>query len=133
MNQSIPTINNSVLTQPAYPQAVPYNQPAPGNFYPQPIHVYPPQMNYGYPSNSNYQQKIQINPYTFVNEVKVVGLDDKNSYFGQEICFYCSQRFNKEVEVRILPCQHVFHGKCIYDAMAVGNNKSCLVCKTQYL
>ena len=133
MNHPVPTLHNPVIIQPGYPQAGPYTQPAPGGFYPQPIPVYPPPMNYGHPANPAYQQKIQINPYTFVNEVKVVGLDDRNCYLGQEICYYCSQRFSREFETRILPCQHAFHGKCVYDAMAVGNNKNCLVCKTQYL
>ena len=113
-------------------QQGPYPQYPTGMVYAQPNQAYPaPVMIPNYPPQTTHQS-IQINPYTFMNEVRLVTLDSNNRYLGQEVCLYCSQRFTQEVETRILPCQHAFHGKCAYDAIAIGNNKYCPMCKTQY-
>ena len=79
-----------------------------------------------------HQQKIEINTITFMSVVKLVELDENNSYRDQKICLYCSQEFSKDVETRILPCLHAFHGNCAHIAIAVKNNKICPVCKTKY-
>ena len=140
--QAIPIYNPVVTThQSIYPPVNsndPDKQQNPYNPYPAAM-VYDPQTNQPYPPSvmmppqAGYQPNIQINHYTFMNEVKLVTLDEDNRYLGQEICLFCSKKFTQEVETRILPCQHAYHGKCAYEVIALGNSKFCPVCKTRYV
>lgn len=45
----------------------------------------------------------------------------------EELCSICLQMFAKLDRVKILPCRHVFHNKCI-DAW-LANNLLCPMCK----
>jgi hypothetical protein len=102
----------------------------------QPYSASPPSIGYQnyqpYPPTNNQGTGVMINPSTFNNQVKPVTLDERESFFGQQICLFCSQRFRRGMETRVLPCGHAFHGKCIYDNVAIGYNKFCPQCKTRY-
>jgi hypothetical protein len=77
--------------------------------------------------------EVMISPHNFLNVVPIVNLDNNLKFFGQDICVICNENFSREGEIRSLPCMHAFHGKCIYDLMAIGNQKTCPICRREYL
>jgi len=74
----------------------------------------------------------KIDSANFTQMVPLVILDSDLRYMGEGTCRICQSNFRHEVETRILPCGHAFHGVCIYNNVAVGNNKYCLICNRQF-
>ena len=107
---------------------------APSPNYPLPIVYGPPPVVYGQtqglPSpDSNLQR---IDPTNFAVMVPLVNLDPTNTFIGQNTCVICKGLFSPDVDTRVLPCMHAFHGRCIYDVIILPMSKNCPVCNRQY-
>ena len=77
-------------------------------------------------------ENIHIDPYNFGNLVPLVDLNASGGSFGEFFCKICKLCFKLDVDTRVLPCEHAFHGKCIYDFLVLQNQKYCPICKESY-
>jgi Ring finger domain len=68
----------------------------------------------------------------FENLVTFISPDDQGMYVGQSMCLLCAAQFTSETDVRILPCNHPFHKKCILEYIIRGTNKICPMCNQKY-
>ncbi|OMJ92106.1 hypothetical protein SteCoe_5206 [Stentor coeruleus] len=75
-------------------------------------------------------EDISIQNFGFV--VQTIQLDIENAYNEIKVCYICQKEFDKNSDIRALPCGHPYHGKCIYNAMIIENKKQCLCCFKTY-
>ena len=85
------------------------------------------------PSLGVSNSQVMIGPHNFLNVVPLVNLDNSLKFFGQDNCVICKENFSFDQETRSLPCMHAFHGKCIYDTIVIGNQKTCPICRREYI
>jgi hypothetical protein len=70
------------------------------------------------PSFGVSNSQVMIGAHNFLNVVPLVNLDNSLKFFEQDNCVIC---------------MHAFHGKCIYDTIVIGNQKTCPICRREYL
>lgn len=85
------------------------------------------------PSFGVSNSQVMIGAHNFLNVVPLVNLDNSLKFFEQDNCVICKENFSLDQETRSLPCMHAFHGKCIYDTIVIGNQKTCPICRREYL
>ena len=73
-----------------------------------------------------------LNHATFDSVILRVTLDNQDRCFGQSYCNLCKLGFIHNTDNRVLRCEHVFHGPCIYQFMIVQNQQFCPVCSLLY-
>ena len=54
---------------------------------------------------------------------------DKDKYSENYQCIICMEEFKKQEKVKILPCDHIFHGDCIKEWLL--KQKTCPFCKSE--
>ena len=55
----------------------------------------------------------------------------KNCSTREQICAICQDNFNQDNHVKILPCRHMFHFKCLRTNVCNFRQKTCPVCKSE--
>lgn len=62
------------------------------------------------------------------NKISIV-LNELNFFFFKNSCAICLEDYEKDQEIRYLPCGHCFHSQCILQWLP--NNKTCPFCKME--
>ena len=55
----------------------------------------------------------------------------KNCSTREQICAICQDNFNQDNHVKILPCRHMFHFKCLRTNVCNFRQKTCPVCRSE--
>ena len=55
----------------------------------------------------------------------------KNCSTREQICAICQDNFNQDNHVKILPCRHMFHFKCLRTHVCNFKQKTCPVCRSE--
>lgn len=82
--------------------------------------------------NLSQAEIIIMNEANFEELVTFVSPDDQGMYAGQSICLLCADKLATEIDVKLLPCGHPFHQKCIFTYIVQGDNKICPICNQKY-
>ena len=121
-NNQIPVVNLNITTDPQYVISAPVA----------PLIIGTQGHQFQAPPGVNTLSSSRIDASNFLQMVPLVILDSDLRYMGEGTCRICQNAFRSDVETRMLPCGHAFHGMCIYNNVAVGNNKYCLQCSRQF-
>jgi hypothetical protein len=70
-------------------------------------------------------KKFDVTVTNFYEIVPLVELDSMGRYNGEIYCNVCKNELANGNECRVLPCNHIFHGECIYGWVIEKQNKKC--------
>ena len=55
----------------------------------------------------------------------------KNCSTREQICAICQDNFNQDNHVKILPCRHMFHFKCLRRSVCMYRQNTCPNCRSE--
>jgi len=55
----------------------------------------------------------------------------KNCSTREQICAICQDNFNQDNHVKILPCRHMFHFKCLRRSVCIYRQNTCPNCRSE--
>lgn len=55
----------------------------------------------------------------------------KNCSTREQICAICQDNFNQDNHVKILPCRHMFHFKCLHRSVCIYRQNTCPNCRSE--
>jgi len=55
----------------------------------------------------------------------------KNCSTREQICAICQDNFNHDNHVKILPCRHMFHFKCLRRSVCIYRQNTCPNCRSE--
>ena len=80
------------------------------------------------PNRSRFEMRYRVvDRFYWLDEQKL----RKNCSTREQICAICQDNFNQDNHVKILPCRHMFHFKCLRRSVCIYRQNTCPNCRSE--
>lgn len=80
------------------------------------------------PNRSRFEKRYRVEDrFYWLDEQKL----RKNCSTREQLCAICQDNFNQDNHVKILPCRHMFHFKCLRRSVCIYRQNTCPNCRSE--